>query len=381
MSPDADRSDTATLNIDAAHSVPQDLKIEVLDRAKDDKTFVVRITCPRLKKLGDVEEDWILPMATGEIVSSLMEEFEQTGREPDDRLLSLRGAGKNLWDRAPDGFKEAYWKLVDEGHPPESILVVSEERNIPWELMMPLRPGLKDPKPLGVLASVARWFDTTGLRSPGSPLADARVVAADHNPPPKPLPMAAEESSLVLQRIGGSEVPNPTPGTLDAMLVPWRGTLLHFICHGENKIPQELLLDGNSTLSSNQVDGMLGLRDAWSTSAPLVFLNACEVGRAAPTLAGTGGFAKSWADAGAGAVIAPLWSVRDTPAHDVAKRFYEAVTAAPTTPFARIVRDIRALAYQPGGEDTYAAYCYFGSPTAAMQMGTAAPAEQPGGGT
>jgi hypothetical protein len=91
----------------------------------------------------------------------------------------------------------------------------------------------------------------------------------------------------------------------------------------------------------------------------------------APSLAGVDGFAKSWVDAGAGAVIAPLWSVRDSIAHDVAVKFYDAIAKEPRTPYARIMRDIRALAYgEVGSEDTYyAAYCYLGSPTAAAQMG------------
>lgn len=141
------------------------------------------------------------------------------------------------------------------------------------------------------------------------------------------------------------------------------------MCHGQHGTPQALLLDGNERLTTTQVDGMLGLEAAWSENAPVVFLNACSVGRTAPALAGVGGFPKAWAEAGAGAIVAPLWSVRDSIAHDVALKFYEAVQTEPLTPYARIVRDIRALAYDSaGGEDSYAAYCYFGSPTAAAQM-------------
>lgn len=43
-------------------------------------------------------------------------------------------------------------------------------------------------------------------------------------------------------------------------------------------------------------------------------------------------------------MIAPLWSVRDSIAHEVATKFYERVLQQPLTPYAETVRDIRALA-------------------------------------
>lgn len=368
MNPKSTGSTQGTLKMDAANALPPDLKIEVLDRAKDDRTFAVQLSSPWLTDLRKPkEEEWKLPGKASDIVSGFMQEFTAKGVNLEERLLSLRGAGKNLWDVAPDGFKDAYARLAGEGRPPQSILVVSEERDIPWELMI---PGRKDPRPLGVLASVARWFDSTPLRASGSPLADARVVIGHHDPPTKPLKKADEEGKFVCDRIGGSVIPQATATKIEASIMRWDGTLLHFICHGQNGIPQALLLDGTAKLTSTQVDGMLGLESKWSDTAPVVFLNACEVGRATPSLAGVGGFARSWANAGAGAVVAPLWSVRDSIAHEVATKFYEAVVAEPMTPYARIVRDIRALAYERGGgEDTYAAYCFFGSPTAAAQMG------------
>ena len=57
-------------------------------------------------------------------------------------------------------------------------------------------------------------------------------------------------------------------------------------------------------------------------SRPMVFLNACEVGRPTVALAGIGGFAAAFLELGAAAVIAPLWSVKDTIAYEVAKKFY-----------------------------------------------------------
>jgi CHAT domain len=368
-----------TLKIDAAHAIPADLNVEILDRAKDDQTFVFKLSSPWLTDLRKpVEKEWRLPAKAAELVDGLMKEFTARGVDLSSRLLSLRGAGKTLWKQAaPPEFQDAYWGLVELPRPPETILVVSEERNIPWELMIPVRKGSSDFRPLGVRASIARWFESTELRSPGTPMHDARVVAGNHTPPPNPLKNADAESSWICEQIGGSPITPATPVEVEAKITKWQGTLLHFVCHGVNAIPQALLLDGAERLTSTQVEGMLELETVWSENAPVVFLNACEVGRAAPSLGGVGGLAKAWADAGAGAVVAPLWSVRDSVAHDVALRFYKAVQAEPRTPYARIVRDIRALAYLgAGGEDTYAAYCYFGSPTAAAQMEPSGPGSE-----
>ena len=49
----------------------------------------------------------------------------------------------------------------------------------------------------------------------------------------------------------------------------------------------------------------------------------------------------------------------------MAVTFYDTVKKKPGTPFANIVRELRAKAYAEGGEDSYAAYCFYGDPHAA----------------
>ena len=146
-------------------------------------------------------------------------------------------------------------------------------------------------------------------------------------------------------------------------------SLLHFICHGADSPGlgiQVIYLEGGiETLSSLQIPALEGMTAA-GRRKPLVFLNACEAGRPNVALVGIGGFAKAFVDMGAAGVIAPLWSVRDGLAFDVAKRFYDAIGHEPAPAFADILRTIRKLAYDPDtGEDTYAAYCFYGDPAAA----------------
>jgi CHAT domain-containing protein len=143
---------------------------------------------------------------------------------------------------------------------------------------------------------------------------------------------------------------------------------VHFVCHGKDTAggSQTIYLEGGEVLSSASILGMLGVRELFSTKRPVVFLNACEVGRGAPALVGVGGFAASFIRMGATAVIAPLWSVDDKAAHAIAEEFYRTVRARPGLPFSRIFAGIRGKAYdRETGQDTYAAYCFYGDPCAA----------------
>jgi hypothetical protein len=112
---------------------------------------------------------------------------------------------------------------------------------------------------------------------------------------------------------------------------------------------------------------MEGVINAVRDKEPVVFINACEIGRTSPALVGTGGFAAAFTRLGARCVIAPIWSVTDAVAGKVARAFYEQIRANPGTPFATVMRDIRRLAYEGDDpEDSYAAYCFYGDPRTAQ---------------
>jgi CHAT domain-containing protein len=94
---------------------------------------------------------------------------------------------------------------------------------------------------------------------------------------------------------------------------------------------------------------------------PLAFLNACEVGGQVSALDGVGGFANSFIQLGASAVVAPLWAVQDKAAFCVTQTFYP--QALKGVPFAKIMQQIRTKAYDEV-IDSYAAYCFYGDPMA-----------------
>lgn len=348
------------LGIDAANAESIDLEVQIVEKARGERVFACTVRSHLVPELRDSQpEDWELPDQASTIVRESMAEFEDPDSDGPNRLLALKGAGEELWEIAPPGLGRALDTITAAGREIGSIQITSDEGSIPWELM---RPDDDDGRSLGVRYPIARWFTGADpLRVTGKPAADARVAAPKNSPPPEPLPKAQAEASLVCERLSGKALKATSAVVIEEQLKGWTGTVLHFVCHGGE---QKLRLDGSATLSARQVSGMRHtLKSAWRDSAPVVFLNACKTGQAVPTLIGPGGLSRSWTRVGAGAVIAPLWSVQDDVAHDVADYFYGRITKEPATPYAEIVRDIRAKA-DTEQEDSFAAYCYFGSPSA-----------------
>jgi hypothetical protein len=329
-------------------------------------------------------ERWTLHKKSDVLVRGLLAEFVKAGTK-EQSLARLARAGLDLYRAGPTVFKDVFWKLVSQGRTPRTILVVSAEPYIPWELM---RPEPQDAaaggtrQALGVELAIGRWIcqpRRNRAPRPDVPLSNSVVIAPNYpGPTPRPLKNAADEVTFVRAAVEGERI---DPATVTQILTRFGkggASLVHFICHGREGQSlgiQELILEGGTEfLTSLEVTELEALKKAFARS-PLVFLNACEVGRLAPALVGLGGFAPAFIELGASAVIAPLWSVRDSVAARVAKQFYEEVgngrgSATPKS-FARILSDIRAHAYDPEApEDTYAAYCFYGDPFAAPRWAT-----------
>jgi len=99
---------------------------------------------------------------------------------------------------------------------------------------------------------------------------------------------------------------------------------------------------------------------------PFVFLNACQVGQANAILGDYAGMAQSFVSAGASAVIAPLWSVKDTTAKDFALQFY--APAGETRP-ATALRTARASLGNAGiTSGTHLAYQFYGHPALRLTL-------------
>jgi CHAT domain-containing protein len=361
----------AELAIDA-RAKPADLTVEIVETPEEDgQHFLVTVRTTLIEGFVPPEpEPWNFGGGTEKYMTDLMNQFTRKGAKASERLYALKGAGADLYDKAPDVFRKLFWQLIDEGKPLRTIFVNSAEPNIPWELMCPRREdGTGKRKPLGVEFAVGRWVQTahTSPRQYDA-IEDSYVVAPVY---PVPLKNSKDEADWVCAKFGGLTVTPAVQQQLDAMLAQKPVGLLHFVAHGQSggAAAQSLQLEDDAVFNAVQVRGMDGLEEACRKKSPLVFLNACEVGRAEPSLVGAGGFAAEFIKAGARGIVAPLWSVKDSLAHGVAVEFYTAALATPDRPFADILKDIRSKAYaDDGGEDTYAAYCFYGDPLTALAV-------------
>jgi hypothetical protein len=352
-----------------------DLTVEVTDPQRNGQSLVCRVSSRLLGQADQPQaEDWFLPAKSGTLVKNYMEEFV---KDTNHRAYSLIGAGKLLYKAAPESFKQLLWKLIDDGTAPASILITSDEPYIPWELMVPWRKkpdGTSETRQaLGVEFKVGRWPRDDHQSPPVTvPLKDSYVIAPVYDGEPAPLLNAADEVALVIAAVPGVKIDPADLKNIKKQLATGGRSLLHFVCHGadgDGSDVQAIFLDGgDERLTSLEVTAIPPIEQAFK-ARPMVFLNACEVGRPTVALSGIGGFAAAFLELGAGAVIAPLWSVKDDIAFKVAGKFYKAVTASKPggkrKEFADIMRGIRALAYdEETGEDTYAAYCFYGDPNA-----------------
>jgi CHAT domain-containing protein len=128
----------------------------------------------------------------------------------------------------------------------------------------------------------------------------------------------------------------------------------------DNPDRSAIYLEGQEPFTPEDLSGVAtNLRQG----RPLVFLNACQIGRGGMSLTGIGGWAKRFVDAGAGAFIGAYWSVYDQPAADFAKALYGNLFGGMT--IGQAVRDARAQ-IRPAGDATWLAYTVLADPLATL---------------
>jgi hypothetical protein len=352
-----------------ATAQPADLNVQIIADPSDERLFQCKVQTPHLSEYKNGQtEPWRLKSLAADLVKEAMIRFTSGSSSDFARTKALLAAGVTFFKASPALFQKVFWELLDAGKPLRTISIVTEEPAIPWELMVPARTRSGAPErrqPLGTEFLVSRWTAQSQIVPPQQvPLKDAYVVA----PADSDLANAREEADMVVQRFHGEMIEPPSVQSLDQFLGRAGRTLLHFICHGKSGAAgsQILVLQGEEELEASMLLVMDGVEKAFRASKPLVFLNACEVGRQEPALVGSGGFAEAFMSLGASGVIAPLWSVKDSIAHQLAVELYDRIENEPRTPFAEILRDLRKRSYaDQGGEDTWAAYCFYGDPLAA----------------
>jgi hypothetical protein len=261
---------------------------------------------------------------------------------------------------------------------PPTILLVSEEAYIPWELAHLDPPLLPDPDPakpippfLSAQARIGRWLQPSLLSdgrqrpAPNPPqhkqVARVAVVWGEYSGRGgwKNLAHAAEEADALAKLYGAETIPAAWPEVY-AFLKAGGPDLVHFAVHGiwtkdGTDVDGIVLADGH-VVTHGDIDART------LAGSPVVFLNACQVAAGHTALGRYSGIAAAFVKAGASCVVAPLWSINDAVAQEVALEFYRRVAAG--EPPSEVLRSART-AFVDAFETTSAtamAYQFFGHP-------------------
>jgi hypothetical protein len=277
----------------------------------------------------------------------------------------LTGVGRSVSEKVPPEFFTLLAAVAAKLDRPPRVLLLSQEPYVPWELASvepPLDPGA--PEFLAAQADVGRWV--FGQRRPALPppreasAADIAVVTGVYPQVAWRLVDAEEEAAALVARYEATAVDAASATVIACLKGEPPADVLHFAVHGT--YAPEGVLEGLILVDGARLDPMV-VKGCALPRAPFVFLNACQVGSSNEVLGDYSGMAEAFLHAGAAAVIAPLWSIDDTAAKNLALRFYRRVFEDGVPPATALREERRGFAGPEGDRAaTRLAYQYFGHP-------------------
>jgi CHAT domain len=382
-----------------------DLVLRVSTRRKDgDQRFEYRLlspsgAVPKLSAQAHYSEPLGAPEAFRRDLLDQLEklregydvEGKKTGFIDEEVETMLANIGRWLYRRLfPPSMHKAYRGFRDKV---QTLLVVSDEAWIPWELIRPNED--RDDDFFCIQFEMGRWLAKAGdpvvvkgarrLLCLTMDASDGEVTRPEKKADEPEMVKALAESSpgatyLVLR--------NPTTDALKAQLSSGFD-LLHFAGHGLHR--DASVEDGADALRPelaqiNLADRPFRALELEGEAArlrggrPVVFFNSCQSGRLGQALTGLGGWAESWTVAcGASAFLAPFLMVNGSSARKFAAIFYrELQEGQPLGSSLRIARrEVRSD--QPGDDVARLAYSLHGHPNLRIALGRQALTTIPGG--
>lgn len=272
----------------------------------------------------------------------------------DARLESL---GANLFARLMGGTKMAklYWRLPRRC---KTVQIISDVAGIPWEMIRPTDPVMGTAEAWARQFQLTRWHKEAGAAPPGFALDGVKLFVGEFTPP---LP-GAEPEARALETLLGPRCGRVRPAQLRELLKAGGFGALHIISHGHGK-PE------NADESYVRVGGgepnlpASALADCnWMATRPLLFVNACNVGRVGIGLTGLGGWATTaLTQAQAGAFMGALWQATDGTAGIFAETFYRWLLDGATVG-AAILKARQSIESRP--DPTWLCYAVYAHPNA-----------------
>ena len=268
--------------------------------------------------------------------------------DPDERmrvgLEELRAIGVGLSRRLLSReVREFLWKHV--GELDHLVIQTTGEFDIPWEIVYISDPGdTVDGKPVDLdqflgMRGATRWVYNTALpTSVRVGRGRAKYLCPSYRDRRLSLRFTQGEGQIV-KSVFKAKVVRPGDAASMAKVIADGFDLLHFGGHGVwTAAPpdQRLLLaryrktgappDGSS-YSATDLRRDLPARAMVDTTlpAPMVFLNACDVGRLDTSSPGLGGFPEAFLRGGVGVLVGCCWAVDDKVAGHFVHDFYDAL--------------------------------------------------------
>ena len=273
--------------------------------------------------------------------------FEEIDRLPRKTKAERDVADRRVAARAPtcrtlmpDELRQTLWGVRDRI---SSIIVQSEEPWIPWSsaAWSGARAGRSSRGRSCARPTPSRWLPGVGFKRPLS-LRKIAVVVPDDSGRHSPCRSATSSCRWPGRAARSPRYPRHSPrcrtrspdGTFDG----W-----HFTGHGAARDANGQVRDGPPRRRAARGDGERERHERQGL-APVVFINACQVGRSGMALTGIGGWANRFVECGAGAFIGAYWSVFDEPAYLFAREVYAPLDGKP---IGQAVRDARLAIGRP----------------------------------
>jgi hypothetical protein len=298
----------------------------------------------------------------------LSEALERNQFHGEAAWRALENIGESIGQLIPEAFFKRLREIQKKKSAPPSILIITNEFYIPWELALhySLELDSEFPPILNLQVELGRWlmskFPRQELECNKLYYDVFEVVAANYHELQFQLSNAVIERDTLVKRFGAKAV---EASKLELMSLverlPNRGRILHMALHGHSgtKISENKLQLEDGDLMA--VEWIPPKRPEDLPAISFLFLNACEVGSTSTVLSNIAGFPGLLLPKGIKGFIAPIWDVHDKEAMMWAELFYEQVIEKHAT-ISHAMLQTRRKMQKERASLTCMAYLYYGHP-------------------
>jgi CHAT domain/Sigma-70, region 4 len=316
----------------------------------------------------------------------------------------MAGVGYNLFDQLlPKGLQDLCWTIRGRGV--RTILILSDEPHIPWELIKPYRENpstgeFEEDEFWGQSYALTHWLRgrppaqsfsfnricalapraataTRGVESTARDMVSVTPLFASQAGEPGDISgcftLSTNEELAVLRSLetSGSRfqlLPARCADLLKAFEVG-EFDLLHLVAHGE--FAASFAADASAVLMEDGVFRVAELSPkmaaALRRAAPLIFFNSCHSGRMGFSLTRLGSWGARFVHLGCGGFVGTLWPVTDQAAVTFAGAFYEQMSGG--QPIGEsMLRARQQVRERYPNDPTWLAYCCFADPLARIDL-------------